>query len=531
MDYYDRTFSINSNDHTRNNKRNISKNIERSNEVIENFNGSLTIKDDLNIKKIKEEIKTELKKKPKIKIKFLNTSFIFNRWEKTKMEIVNEGDVIGKGIEFMFSDDITVRNLSKIEIKPGDRKIIEFNLKPNALGEIPLEVKIKYKDHLNRKHRFKKIITIEVKERTEEIHEKDIYSAESTLKPTTSKTFPPELLDRYSEVEFMGEGGLAKVFKAKHKDGKKVAIKIPISLDESVRKFFLKEIDNWIKLNHRNIVKVYDYNILPIPYFEMELCDKSLADLKKPLDPEKAAWIIFYTAEGLIYAHSKKIIHSDLKPHNILLKNGIPKICDWGLSKNMAKSTSTIDKGFTPLYVSPEQISDESKDERTDIWQLGVIFYELITGELPFKGDSLVEIVMAIITKDPIPPSRINPKSKEVEKIIMKCLEKDKTKRYQSVRELQRDLSNYLGIKYKETLMLNINKNDFKRSIHQSCEFFLLNMKINNIINAYKHVSDLLNYTEGDVKQEVKELHKCLEYKIEDMIKDISEEVIKKEDQ
>ncbi|MBW9222776.1 protein kinase [Methanothermococcus sp. SCGC AD-155-C09] len=492
----------------------------------ENYENALS-----HIYKCKELIK---RAKPRLKIKLLNTSFTFNRWDKVEMEIINEGETIAKNIIFKFSDDITTRNLPEVEVEPKDKKIIEFNLRPNAFGKVPLEVEVICKDHLNKEYKFKETITLEVKERIGEITPtpetpKGITPAEFTPKPTTPKTFPPELSEKYIKVEFIGKGGFARVFKGKHKDGKEVAVKIPISLDESTGKSFLKEIENWTKLNHKNIVKVYNYNILPIPYFEMELCDKSLADLRKPLDPEKAGWIIFNIAEGLKYAHAQKIIHRDLKPHNILLKDGIPKISDWGLSKVMTESSSgTTGKGFTPLYASPEQVKGESKDERTDIWQLGVIFYELITGELPFNGNNLVEVGMAIATKDPVKPSEINPEAKEVEKIIMKCLEKDKTERYQSVKELQRDLSEYLGIKYKESLKLSVSRKDFKRSAYYCCELLLINMKINNMVEAYKYTSDLLNYTEGEVKQEVKELNEHLEYRIENGIEDIPEELIKK---
>ena len=109
----------------------------------------------------------------------------------------------------------------------------------------------------------------------------------------------------------------------------------------------------------------------------------------------------------------------------------------------------------------------------------------------------------------------------------MKCLEKDKTKRYQSVRELQRDLAEYLGIAYKESLKLSVSRKDFKRSAYYCCELLLINMKINNMVEAYKYTSDLLNYTEGETKQEVKKLHEHLEYRIENGIEDIPEELIK----
>ena len=147
------------------------------------------------------------------------------------------------------------------------------------------------------------------------------------------RTLPPEITEKYRESEFLGKGGFARVFKAKRRDGVFVAVKVPIDLDESTGKSFIAEMQNWTKFNHPNIVKIYDYNIMPFPYFEEELCDNSLDRLNKPMDCAKAAWIIFNVCEGLEYAHSRKVIHRDLKPQNILLKNGIPKISDWGLSR------------------------------------------------------------------------------------------------------------------------------------------------------------------------------------------------------
>jgi len=409
----------------------------RYREAVQCLNRFLSIKDDPKVRKIKEVLEEKLKR-PELKIKLLNSLFVLNRWDKVKMEVLNEGEVVAREITFKFSDEITVRNLPKVEVKPKSKEIVEFYLKPNALGEVPVEVEIRCKDHLNKKYKFKETVTIEVEEEVGDTTiRKGTTPTGSTVRQTTLRAFPPELREKYVEVEYIGKGGFARVFKAKRKDGKEVAVKIPISLDESVGKSFIKELTNWTRLKHKNIVKIYDYNILPVPYFEMELCDHSLADLEKPLDLEKAGWLIFNIAEGLKYA--------DLKPQNVLIKDGIPKISDWGLSKIMTESTSTTtDRCYTPLYASPEQIKGESKDERTDIWQLGVIFYELVTGELPFKGDSFHEIAISILTKEPVKPSEINPEAKEVEDIILKCLEKDKEKRYQSVEELQKDLAKYL---------------------------------------------------------------------------------------
>jgi len=367
-------------------------------------------------------------------------------------------------------------------------------------------------------------ITKRKKSRTTEEIIKTDKKMPTKLHPTT---FPSELQEFYTDVEAIGKGGFARVFRAK-RNGKKVAVKIPVALDSATGKSFLKEIENWVKLDHPNIVKVYDYNILPIPYFEMELCDQSLADLPKPLK-EKAAWLIFNICEGLKYAHSRGIIHRDLKPQNIMLKDGIPKITDWGLSKILAESKSTL-QAFSPLYAAPEQISKKfgKPDKKTDIWQLGVIFYELVTGKLPFEGKDITEIGFAIVNENPKPPSEINPEAKDVEQIIMKCLEKDKNKRYQSAEELQKDLAIYLGLEYKESLKESISVKDVKKSAYYCGELMLINLRVGDLVQAYKYASDLLKYAK-QMRKEIEEFCKELEYRIDNKI-GISEELIKKAD-
>ncbi|ACX72848.1 serine/threonine protein kinase [Methanocaldococcus vulcanius M7] len=356
--------------------------------------------------------------------------------------------------------------------------------------------------------------------------------AEFTPKPTTPKTFPPELEEFYKNIQFIGQGGFARVFKAiRVKDNLPVAIKLPISLDASTGKSFIKELENWTKLNHPNIVKVYDYNILPIPYFEMELCDESLEDYlkrKRVLDVKEASYIIFNIAEGLKYAHNKGIIHRDLKPHNILLKNGIPKITDWGLSKVIAKSTSTTKYAFTPYYASPEQFSKKFGNIGfwTDIWQLGVIFYQLTTGKLPFEGDDFVELMTIITTEKPIKPSELNPNiNNEIENIILKCLSKNPKDRYSSILELQRDLAKYLQITFKEELKKSITIRDFSRSAFYCGELFLMCLKINDGVNAYKYCGDLIEYAKGEIKNDLIKLKEMIKYRIENKMP-IPEEII-----
>lgn len=262
--------------------------------------------------------------------------------------------------------------------------------------------------------------------------------------------FPRELENKYTEIMFVGRGGIAWVFSAIRKtDSVKVAVKIPISFDEITGKCFLNEIAAWETLRHPNIVEVSAVNILPVPYVEMEFVPNSLEALKKPMPVWKAVHLITGVADGLRYAHEHGFIHRDIKPHNILLtEDVVPKITDWGMSKVLAadvKKSSVA--GFSLSYAAPEQVSPSEfgrTDERTDIYQLGVVFYELLTGSIPFGGESIVEVGNAILREQPILPSEYNPDAEAVEKIIMKCLEKDPAQRYQSAAELLDALHGYL---------------------------------------------------------------------------------------
>jgi len=262
--------------------------------------------------------------------------------------------------------------------------------------------------------------------------------------------FPPELENRYGDIRHIGRGGVAHVFAAHRKSNNLlVAVKIPISFDEVTGKCFLNEIAAWQTLRHKNIVEVLEVNILPVPYVEMEYVPGSLESVEKPLPVWKAVHLVHGIADGLAYAHAHGIIHRDIKPHNILVTSDfIPKITDWGMSKVIA---TTMDKsnvaGFSLSYAAPEQVSPAEfgrTDIRTDIYQLGALFYELVTGTIPFGGDSIVEVGNAIVRDDPIPPTEYNRDAEAVEKIILKCLAKNPADRYQSADELLDALSRYL---------------------------------------------------------------------------------------
>jgi len=268
--------------------------------------------------------------------------------------------------------------------------------------------------------------------------------------PEQKHYFPRELESKYTEITYVGRGGIAWVFSARRKsDGVRVAVKFPISFDEVTGKCFLNEIAAWETLRHENIVEVTAVNILPVPYVEMEFVSGSLEAVEKPLPVWKAVHIVNGITAGLQYAHEHGFIHRDIKPHNILLTDDmVPKITDWGMSKVLAAEVkkSSI-AGFSLSYAAPEQVSPTEfgrTGERTDLYQLGVVFYELVTGSIPFGGESIVEVGNAILREDPIRPSEYNPDAEAVQKIILKCLEKDPSRRYQSASELLDALAGYL---------------------------------------------------------------------------------------
>jgi hypothetical protein len=271
----------------------------------------------------------------------------------------------------------------------------------------------------------------------------------SPRSPTIPATFPEELLEKYSEPQLIGMGGVARVFKAyNNQTGEVVALKIPVHFNETAGKCFMKEIKAWEDLAHENIVKIHEVNILPVPYVEMEFIGTSLADIAKPLPSGDAARIVRDIAKGLGYAHSRGIIHRDIKPQNILMsEGGIPRITDWGMSKVMGTGFLPTITGFSLSYAAPEQIAPDrfgETDQRTDIYQLGVVFYELLTGELPFGGEDISKVSTRILNEIPHLPSEINPASLPYDRIVSRSLEKDPAERYQLVKDLIDELEKIL---------------------------------------------------------------------------------------
>ncbi|MGA2917928.1 serine/threonine-protein kinase [Methanoregula sp.] len=260
--------------------------------------------------------------------------------------------------------------------------------------------------------------------------------------------FPDELVLEYPNHKFINEGGTARVYKCERKkDGLIVAVKIPKEFDRKKSKKFIDEIATWRDLDHKNIVKIFDYSANP-PYIVMEFFLQSLGHIETPMPTNEALKMIVKITDALSYAHKKGRLHNDIKPANILLsKDNEPKLADWGLGRHSGVSPSNFasQTSYTPLYAAPEQLKYETTDVQTDIWQVGVVLYELITGKHPFDERDPNRTYKKIISDDPIElPSTINPNLKRVDIILLNCLQKERNNRYNSADDLIQDIDRIL---------------------------------------------------------------------------------------
>jgi serine/threonine-protein kinase len=300
-------------------------------------------------------------------------------------------------------------------------------------------------------------------------------TAPAASDPTFDSLIGATLAGRYQIVRRIGEGGMGAVYEAKHTlIGKRVAVKVLLEKFLTKSDFvarLLQEARLASSIGHENIVDVTDFGTTDDgrSFVVMEFLDgEALSQLvmrEAPLPVERSLRIARQVASALGAAHAKGIYHRDVKPENVyLVRRGdadFVKVVDFGISKAVkqggqegdgAESYRLTHTGLllgTPLYMSPEQArGDEDLDHRVDVWALGVMMYECLTGEVPFRANNYLGIISQVLTHTAVPPSKLRPElgiPDAVEAVVMRAMEKDRSLRYAAMADLERDLERLLA--------------------------------------------------------------------------------------
>ena len=261
------------------------------------------------------------------------------------------------------------------------------------------------------------------------------------------------LAERYEIDSLLGQGGMARVFRGTDRVlDRTVAIKVlspQFADDDQFVARFRREAQAAAGLNHPNIVSVYDTGDQgDVHFIVMEYVEgRTLRDVIRsegPLLPERAAEIGEAVARALSPAHQAGLVHRDIKPGNIMLtRDGEVKVMDFGIARTSTGDTLTQTAAVlgTASYLSPEQAQGHSVDTRSDLYSLGCVLFEMLTGRAPFTGDSPVAIAYKHVKEDPVPPSHLNPDvPPSLDAVVMKCMAKNPANRYQTAEELRADL-------------------------------------------------------------------------------------------
>jgi len=254
----------------------------------------------------------------------------------------------------------------------------------------------------------------------------------------------------YTLIKKLGEGGFGEVWLAEnrhHSLDEKVAIKLPKN-DRLDLDTLMKEIFNWnLAGKHKNILPIiecetFNNQVAIVSEFAFDGSLQDLINRKKILPFEEAVEITIEILDGLTHLHNRKIIHRDLKPDNILFQGKVPRLADFGISRAMTVTSRTEKVIGTLWYMAPETL-DQKRNVQTDIWSVGVILYQMLTGSLPFPQRGEVELMGAIVMKEPAPlPSSV---PSGLQKIIDRSLAKQPVDRYLTAAEMRQDLRNFLA--------------------------------------------------------------------------------------
>jgi beta-lactam-binding protein with PASTA domain/predicted Ser/Thr protein kinase len=272
-------------------------------------------------------------------------------------------------------------------------------------------------------------------------------------------TTPQHLSDRYELGEILGFGGMSEVHLARdvrlHRDVAVKVLRADLARDPSFYLRFRREAQNAAALNHPAIVAVYDTGEAetdagPLPYIVMEYVNgvtlRDIVHTEGPMPPKRAIEVIADACQALNFSHQHGIIHRDVKPANIMISTtNAVKVMDFGIARAIADSGNNVTQTAavigTAQYLSPEQARGDTVDARSDVYSLGCVLYEILTGEPPFVGDSPVAVAYQHVREDPVPPSqRHSGISPELDAVVLKALAKNPENRYQTAAEMRADL-------------------------------------------------------------------------------------------
>ena len=278
-------------------------------------------------------------------------------------------------------------------------------------------------------------------------------TAESPLSPpagvSLSSTVLAALSQRYEILAAAGHGSMGNVYKARDREtGETVALKLlkpEIASDQVMMERFKNELLFARKITHKNVCRVYEFNRLGgIAYTSMEFVEgeslRSVLNRFGGLPQRKATDLALQICSGLKEAHAQGIVHRDLKPENVMIDaQGNVKIMDFGIARSMEAGTRlTGSMVGTPAYMAPEQVAGKPVDYRTDIYSLGLMLYEMFTGAPAFRADNPVAVALKQMREEPAPPREVEPNVPVfAERVILKCLEKEPERRFQSVADLE----------------------------------------------------------------------------------------------
>jgi len=302
----------------------------------------------------------------------------------------------------------------------------------------------------------------------ENLIEKNAFDYNSVTK-TKLNNYDGRIFGHYKIIREIGHGGMGAVFLTERNDGEfdqQVALKIvrQTIVSAELERHFRRERQILASLNHPNIAKLLDGGVSENgePFLAMEYVEgKTLLEFAAEFTIEEKLKLFLKMCNAVAYAHQNLVVHHDIKPSNIIVtKEGEPKLLDFGLAKIQDESftndsTQTVFRALTPDYASPEQLRGKSVTTVSDVYSLGVFFYELLSGDKPFhfEGKSLEEIIETITHDEAIPPSAVtNPKSQipnpklnsDLDNIVLKALQKEPERRYRSVEEFANDIERHL---------------------------------------------------------------------------------------